>query len=335
MPHIIEPQLHEEDRDLELSLRPTTFDEFVGQAKVKEQLSIFIQAARERGEALDHCLLYGPPGLGKTTLAHLMARSLNANIRVSTGPVLERAGDLAGLLTNLADRDVLFIDEIHRLSSVVEEYLYPAMEDYKLDILIDRGPAARSIQLDLPRFTLVGATTRAGLLTGPLRSRFGVTLRLDYYEPEELHQILRRSARLLNVQVKEEGFAEIALRSRGTPRVANRLLRRIRDVAQVRGDGQITGPLAREALILLEIDEHGLDDLDMRFLRALIEKFRGGPVGLGTLAVTVGEEEGTLEEICEPYLIRQGFLQRTPRGRVATPQAFEHLGLTAPQRTLL
>jgi holliday junction DNA helicase RuvB len=335
MPRIIEPSLHEEDLDLELSLRPTNFDEFVGQAKVKEQLSIFIQAARERGEALDHCLLYGPPGLGKTTLAHLIARSLNANIRVSTGPVLERAGDLAGLLTNLADRDVLFIDEIHRLSSVVEEYLYPAMEDYKLDILIDRGPAARSIQLDLPHFTLVGATTRAGLLTGPLRSRFGVTLRLDYYEPEELHQILRRSARLLNVQVSEEGLAEIAMRSRGTPRVANRLLRRIRDVAQVRGDGQITGPLAREALILLEIDEHGLDDLDVRFLRALIEKFHGGPVGLGTLAVTVGEEEGTLEEICEPYLIRQGFLQRTPRGRVATPQAFEHLGLTAPQRTLL
>jgi Holliday junction DNA helicase RuvB len=335
MPRIIEPSLHEEDRDLELSLRPTNFDEFVGQAKVKEQLSIFIQAARERGEALDHCLLYGPPGLGKTTLAHLMARSLNANIRVSTGPVLERAGDLAGLLTNLADRDVLFIDEIHRLSSVVEEYLYPAMEDYKLDILIDKGPAARSIQLDLPRFTLVGATTRAGLLTGPLRSRFGVTLRLDYYEPEELHQILRRSARLLNVQVNEEGFAEIAMRSRGTPRVANRLLRRIRDVAQVRGDGQVTGPLAREALILLEIDKHGLDDLDMRFLRALIEKFRGGPVGLGTLAVTVGEEEGTLEEICEPYLIRQGFLQRTPRGRVATPEAFEHLGLNAPQRSLL
>jgi Holliday junction DNA helicase RuvB len=335
MPRIIEPQLHEEDRDLELSLRPTNFDEFVGQAKVKEQLSIFIQAARERGEALDHCLLYGPPGLGKTTLAHLMARSLNAGIRVSTGPVLERPGDLAGLLTNLADRDVLFIDEIHRLGSVVEEYLYPAMEDYKLDILIDKGPAARSIQLDLPRFTLVGATTRAGLLTGPLRSRFGVTLRLDYYEPEELHQILRRSAGLLNVQVSEEGLAEIAVRSRGTPRVANRLLRRIRDVAQVRGDGRVTGSLAREALRLLEIDEHGLDDLDMRFLRALIEKFRGGPVGLGTLAVTVGEEEGTLEEICEPYLIRQGFLQRTPRGRMATPRAFEHLGLNAPQRSLL
>lgn len=335
MPRIIEPQLHEEDLDLELSLRPTTFDEFVGQAKVKEQLSIFIQAARERGEALDHCLLYGPPGLGKTTLAHLMARSLNVNIRVSTGPVLERPGDLAGLLTNLTERDILFVDEIHRLSSVVEEYLYPAMEDYKLDILIDKGPAARSIQLDLPRFTLVGATTRAGLLTGPLRSRFGVTLRLDYYEPEELHRILRRSARLMNVQSSEEGLAEIAMRSRGTPRVANRLLRRVRDVAQVRGDGTISGSLARDALKLLEIDGHGLDDLDLRFLRALIEKFRGGPVGLGTLAVTVGEEEGTLEEICEPYLIRQGFLQRTPRGRVATPQAFEHLGLTVPQNSLL
>jgi len=330
MPRAIEPQRYEEDRELENSLRPTTFDEFVGQAAIKEQLSIFIQAARERGEALDHCLFYGPPGLGKTTLAHLMARGMNANIRVSTGPVLEKPADLAGLLTNLQDGDVLFVDEIHRLSPVVEEYLYPAMEDYRLDIMIDKGPAARSVQLQLPRFTLVGATTRAGLLTGPLRSRFGVTLRLDYYEPDELHQMLRRSARILNVESDEEGLAEIAVRSRGTPRVANRLLRRIRDVAQVRGSGRVTGAMARAALKLLGIDEYGLDDLDKRLLSALIEKFRGGPVGLGTLAVTVGEDEGTLEEICEPYLIRQGFLQRTPRGRTATALAFEHLGLTAP-----
>jgi holliday junction DNA helicase RuvB len=330
MPRIIEPIEHEEDRELDVSLRPSSFDEFVGQAKVKEQLSIFIQAARERKEALDHTLLYGPPGLGKTTLAHLMARSLGTNIRISTGPVMERPGDLAGLLTNLQDGDILFIDEIHRLSSSVEEYLYPAMEDYKLDILIDKGPAARSLQLQLPRFTLVGATTRAGLLTGPLRSRFGVTLRLDYYEAEDLHAILRRSAKILNVDCDEEGIAEISVRSRGTPRVANRLLRRIRDVAQVRGTGRVTGKLAREALHLLEIDEHGLDELDKRFLKALIVKFRGGPVGLGTIAVTVGEDEGTLEEVCEPYLIREGFLQRTPRGRVATARAFEHIGLTAP-----
>jgi Holliday junction DNA helicase RuvB len=330
MPRIIEPEIHDEDRDLEVSLRPSSLSEFVGQSRVKEQLSIFMQAARERGEALDHVLLYGPPGLGKTTLAHLMAREMNTNIRISTGPVLERPGDLAGLLTNLQDRDILFVDEIHRLSPIVEEYLYPAMEDFKLDIMIDKGPAARSLQLQLPHFTLVGATTRAGLLTSPLRSRFGVTLRLDYYEPDDLQQILHRSARLLNVEYSEEGLAEIAIRSRGTPRVANRLLRRIRDVAQVRGDGRITLESTREALNLFEIDEYGLDDLDKRLLRALIEKFRGGPVGLGTLAVTIGEDEGTLEEVCEPYLIRQGLLQRTSRGRVATVRAYEHLGLNSP-----
>lgn len=330
MPRIVEPQRHEEDRDLELSLRPTTFDDFIGQPRTKEQLSIFLQAARERGEALDHVLLYGPPGLGKTTLAHLIAREMRTNIRVTTGPVLERPADLAGLLTNLGPGDVLFIDEIHRLNTAIEEYLYPAMEDFKLDIIIDRGPAARSVQLQLPRYTLIGATTRAGLLTSAMRSRFGVTLRLDYYGAEELAQILRRSAVILDVACDEEGIYEIAVRSRGTPRVANRLLRRIRDVAQVRGDGRVTGPLARQALELLEIDEHGLDDLDKRLMSALLEKFRGGPVGLGTLAVSVGEDEGTLEEICEPYLIRQGFLKRTLRGRVATERAYEHFGIAIP-----
>jgi Holliday junction DNA helicase RuvB len=329
MPRIAQPGVLEEDRDLDLSLRPTSFDDFVGQGKVTEQLQIFFQAARERGEALDHCLLSGPPGLGKTTLAHLVARGMGTQIRVTTGPVLEKPADLAGLLTNLQGGDILFIDEIHRLNAAVEEYLYPAMEEFKLDILIDRGPAARTLQLSLPHFTLVGATTRAGLLSAPLLARFGMSFRLDYYAPQELHQILRRSAKILGVASDEEALNEIAGRSRGTPRVANRLLRRIRDVAQVRSDGRVTMAIARDALQLLEIDARGFDEMDMRLMRVLIEKYSGGPVGLGTLAVTVGEDEGTLEEIYEPFLIREGFLERTPRGRKATRLALEHFGYTA------
>ncbi|NUO18337.1 Holliday junction branch migration DNA helicase RuvB [bacterium] len=338
MPRLIEPVLQEDEVVVEQSLRPSSFGEFVGQQRVKEQLSVFLRAARERGEALDHCLFYGPPGLGKTTLSHIIAKEMGTQVRVTTGPVLERPADLAGLLTNLQHGDVLFVDEIHRLSSTVEEYLYPAMEDYRLDILIDKGAAARTLQLNLNRFTLVGATTRAGLLSSPLRSRFGVTLRLDYYSAEELVEILRRTALLIGVTCTEEGLFEIASRSRGTPRVANRLLRRVRDVAQVGGVSTVTPALAKEALRLLEIDDFGLDDLDKRLMLALLEKFRGGPVGLGTLAVTVGEDEGTLEELCEPYLIRQGFLERTSRGRQATIRAFEHFGVrrsTADQTRLL
>lgn len=338
MPRLIEPVLQEDEVVVEQSLRPSSFGEFVGQQRVKEQLSVFLRAARERGEALDHCLFYGPPGLGKTTLSHIIAKEMGTQVRVTTGPVLERPADLAGLLTNLQHGDVLFVDEIHRLSSTVEEYLYPAMEDYRLDILIDKGAAARTLQLNLNRFTLVGATTRAGLLSSPLRSRFGVTLRLDYYSAEELVEILRRTALLIGVTCTEEGLFEIASRSRGTPRVANRLLRRVRDVAQVGGVSTVTPALAKEALRLLEIDDFGLDDLDKRLMLAILEKFRGGPVGLGTLAVTVGEDEGTLEELCEPYLIRQGFLERTSRGRQATIRAFEHFGVrrsTADQTRLL
>lgn len=299
----------------------------MGQEKMTSNLRVFIQAAKARGEALDHVLFYGPPGLGKTTLAYIIARELETEIKATTGPALERPGDLAGILTNLQAHEVLFIDEIHRLNTVVEEYLYPAMEDFRLDIVIDRGPHARSICLNLPRFTLVGATTRAGLLTSPMRSRFGVVNRLDYYRPEELAKILNRSAAILQIEVEEQGIVEIATRSRGTPRVANRLLRRVRDFAQVEGDGTITKQTAMTSLERLDVDRCGLDEMDKRILTVITEKFGGGPVGLNTLAVAVGEESGTIEEIYEPYLIKEGFLKRTPRGRETTALTYRMLGV--------
>lgn len=314
------------DADLDRSLRPTTLDEFVGQKRLVENLRIFIQAAKERGDALDHCLFHGPPGLGKTTLAHILANELEVDLRSTTGPVLDRPGDLAGLLTNLKKRDILFIDEIHRLQHSVEEYLYPAMEDYRLDIMIDQGPAARTVVLNLQPFTLVGATTRAGLLTSPLRARFGVVGRLDYYTPEELTIIVNRSAAKLGISVDPDGALEIARRSRGTPRIANRLLKRIRDVAQVRGVSVIDKAIADEALNLLEVDQLGLDDMDKRILTSIMDKYGGGPVGLKTLAISVGEDAQTLEELYEPFLIREGFLERTPKGRRATPRAFDYFG---------
>ncbi len=322
--NIINPRPMQEDRDFESTLRPTTFDEFVGQHKVIENLRIYIEAARLRREALDHVLLYGPPGLGKTTLAYIIAHELGVDIKTTSGPVLDKAGDLAGILTNLDERDVLFIDEIHRLNHVVEEYLYSAMEDFHLDIMIDRGANARSIQIKLPFFTLIGATTRAGLLTAPMRARFGVVLRLDYYTPDDLLQILLRSARLLQVNIDKDGAMEIARRSRGTPRIANRLLRRARDFAQVKADGIITREVAQQSLQLLEVDERGLDDMDKRIIRTIIEKYNGGPVGINTIAVAVGEESDTIEEVYEPFLIQEGFIKRTPRGRVATQLAYEH-----------
>ncbi len=315
------------DAALEMTLRPSLFSEFTGQTKVKERLEITVQAARQRGEAIDHILLSGPPGLGKTTLANIIAKAMGANLRNASGPTIEKAGDLAGLLTNLEAGNVLFIDEIHRLQKTIEEYLYPAMEDFKLDIIIDQGPNARSVRLNLPRFTLIGATTRSGLLTAPLLTRFPVRERLDYYLAAQLLEIVTRSARLLNIEIGESGAHEIARRSRGTPRIANNLLRRVRDYAQVRGDGRISAPIADQALAMLEIDENGLDEMDKRILEAVIVKFGGGPVGVSSLAVAVGEEPDTLEEVYEPYLIMEGYLKRTPQGRVATELSYKKLGL--------
>ncbi len=315
------------DDELDVALRPSNFDEFTGQKKITENLKIFIAAARKRKEALDHVLLTGPPGLGKTTLSYIIAKEMEANIKITSGPVLEKPGDLAGILTNLEKGDVLFIDEIHRLSPIVEEYLYSAMEEFRLDIMIDSGPAARSIQLSLPRFTLIGATTRAGLLTAPLRSRFGVINRLDYYNSEELAKVVKRSAALLDVPIIEDGAVEIASRSRGTPRISNRLLRRTRDFAEVKGNGTVTIEIARIALEALDVDQFGLDEMDKRILLSIIEKFNGGPVGLNTVAVAVGEEPGTIEEVYEPFLIQQGFIHRTPRGRVATSLCYKHFGI--------
>lgn len=313
-----------EDADIEYGLRPHKLDEYVGQAKAKDNLEVYIQAALERKEALDHVLLYGPPGLGKTTLAGIIANEMGVNIRITSGPAIEKAGDLAAILTNLSEHDILFIDEIHRMSRTVEEILYPAMEDYSLDIIIGKGPSAKSIRIDLPHFTLIGATTRAGLLTAPLRDRFGVICRLELYTPEELTSIVERSAGILEVAIDHEGAAEIASRSRGTPRLANRFLKRVRDFAQVRANGVITYEVADMALKRMEVDELGLDAIDSRMIRTMIENFGGGPVGLDTLAATIGEEPNTIEDVYEPYLLQLGFIARTPRGRIATKQAYEH-----------
>lgn len=329
-PRLITPDGSRDEESADRAIRPRLLADYVGQAAMREQLAIFIQAARGRREALDHVLIFGPPGLGKTTLANIIANEMQVNIRHTSGPVLEKAGDVAALLTNLDAHDVLFIDEIHRLSAVVEEVLYPAMEDYQIDIMIGEGPAARSIKLDIPPFTLVGATTRAGLLTSPLRDRFGIVHRLEFYTTEELALIVGRSARILGVEMSPQGAVEVARRSRGTPRIANRLLRRVRDFAEVLGNGTVTAEVADKALAMLNIDRHGFDQLDRKLLAAMIDKFDGGPVGLDNLAAAISEERGTIEDVLEPFLIQQGFIMRTPRGRVATRTAYLHLGLKPP-----